>query len=113
LAASRSGDFSALLAVLDPNVVLRADSAAVAASISAQARGVQGAPPLAPEIRGAEEVARTFAGRARTAQPALIGGLPGLVWAPGGSPRAVFGFSIAAGKIIAIELVANPERITE
>src|SRR6266567_3060637 len=50
LAASRAGDFSALIAVLDPNVVLRADSIAVAASLEAQRRGVAGAPALAPEI---------------------------------------------------------------
>jgi RNA polymerase sigma factor (sigma-70 family) len=113
LAASRGGDFSALLAVLDPNVVLRADPVAVAESLAAQARGVRGAPALAPEIRGAEEVARTFAGRARAAQPALITGIPGLVWAPGGETRAVFGFTISGGKIVGIELIADPERIRQ
>jgi RNA polymerase sigma factor (sigma-70 family) len=113
LAASRGGDFSALLAVLDPNVVLRADPVAVAESLAAQARGVRGAPALAPEIRGAEEVARTFAGRARAAQPALIVGVPGLVWAPGGETRAVFGFTISGGKIVGIELIADPERIRQ
>jgi RNA polymerase sigma-70 factor (ECF subfamily) len=113
LAASRSGDFSTLLSVLDPNVVLYADPVAVADSLAAQARGVRGAPALAPAIRGAEDVARTFAGRARAAQPALIADVPGLVWAPGGKPRAVFGFTISGGKIVGIELVADPERIRE
>src|SRR6266498_2035175 len=79
LAASRSGNFNALLAVLDPDVVLRADSTAVKV---AAAREAVGAPKLAPEVRGARTVAESFAGRAAAAQPALINGAPGLVWAP-------------------------------
>src|SRR2546426_6088726 len=74
LAASRGGDFEALLAVLDPEVVLRADRAAVQIGASG-------------EVRGAAAVARTFAGRAKEAQPALIDGAAGLVGAPGGRPR--------------------------
>src|SRR5262245_50549224 len=65
LAAARGGDFAALLAVLDPDVVLRADPAAVQASLARQAAG---APALAPEIRGADAVAKTFVGRAKAAQ---------------------------------------------
>jgi RNA polymerase sigma-70 factor (ECF subfamily) len=65
----------------------------------------------AQEVRGAKSVAETFAGRARVAQPALVNGTPGLVWAPGGQPRVVFGFTYARGKIVAIELVADTERI--
>ena len=98
LAASRGGDLTALLAVLDPDVMLRADRAAVQT-------GAQ------EEVRGAKAVAETFVGRARAAQPALVNGEPGLVWAHGGRPRVVFGFTIANGRIIAIELFANPERI--
>lgn len=98
LAASRGGDFEALLALLDPDVVLRADRAAVQA----------GAPS---EVRGAAAVAGTFAGRARVAQPALVDGAVGLVWAPGGRPRVVFGITIVSGKIVAIELVADPVRL--
>src|SRR5919202_1031947 len=100
LAASRGGDFEALLAVLDPDVVLRADRAAVAA----------GAPR---KVRGAEEVAGTFAGRARAAQLALIDGAAGLVWAQRGQPRVAFGFTIANGRITQIELVADPERLRQ
>ena len=100
LAASRGGDFAALLALLDPNVVLRADRAAVETGAEA-------------EVRGAPAVAKTFAGRARAAQPALIDGAPGLVWAPGGQPRVVLNFMFSAGKIVAINLVADPERIAE
>ena len=94
--------------MLDPDVVLRADRIAVQASAAAQAKG---APALAPEIRGAAAVAETFSGRARAAQPALIDGAVGLAWAPGGQPRAVFRFTIAGGKVVAIELIADPERI--
>jgi RNA polymerase sigma factor (sigma-70 family) len=98
LAASRGGDFEALLAVLDPDVVLRADGAAVRMGAT-------------KEVRGAAAVAETFSGRARAARPALVDGAPGLVWASGGRPRVVFDFTIADGKIVEIEMVADPERI--
>ncbi len=98
LAASRGGDFDALLAVLDPDVVLRADRAAVRAGASR-------------EVRGAPDVARQFSGRARFAQPALVDGAVGAVWAPGGRPRVVFGFTITRGKIVAIDILADPERL--
>src|SRR5262249_53785974 len=98
LAASRAGDFGALLALLDPDVVYRADSAAIAMS-------------AAGEVHGAQEVAKQFIGRARVAQPALINGAVGLVWAVGGQPRVVFGITIRSGKIVAIDLIADPERI--
>src|ERR1043166_1582628 len=98
LAASRGGDMAALLAVLDPEGVLRADSAAVQMGASG-------------ELRGAEAVAATFSGRARAAEPALVDGAAGAVWAQGGRPRVVFGFTITGGKIIAIDLVADPERL--
>ena len=98
LAASRAGDFDALLALLDPDVVFRADRAAVATGASA-------------EVRGAPAVAQQFAGRARVAQPALVNGAAGLVWAPGGQPRVVFDFTITGGKVVAIGLIADPERL--
>jgi RNA polymerase sigma factor (sigma-70 family) len=99
LAASRNGDFAALLAVLDPDVVLRADDAAVHA----------GAPA---EVRGAPAVADTFSGRARFAQPALVNGAVAAVWAPGGRPRVVFGFTVTHGKIVEIEILADPARLS-
>jgi len=98
LAASRNGDFEALLAVLDPDVVARADAAAAAMGADA-------------EVRGADDVTKTFAGRAKAARPAMVGGEPGLVWAQGGVPRVVFVFRAARGRIVEIELVADPERI--
>jgi RNA polymerase sigma-70 factor (ECF subfamily) len=100
LAASRGGDLDALLVLLDPDVVLRADRATVQAG-------------AASEVRGAAAVAATFSGRAQAAQPALINGAPGAVWAPGGQPRVVFGFTIANGKIVAIDLLADPERLRQ
>jgi RNA polymerase sigma-70 factor (ECF subfamily) len=98
LAASRGGDFDALLELLDPQVVLHADAAAV--RIGAD-----------QEVRGAGLVARTFAGRARVAQPALVEGSPGLVWASAGKPRIAFAFTIVDEKIAAIELIGDPERL--
>jgi RNA polymerase sigma-70 factor (ECF subfamily) len=97
LAASRDGDFDALLTLLDPDVVLRTDPAAAQSG--------------AAEARGAEAVSRTFAGRARAARPALIDGAAGLVWAPGGLPRVVFGFTVTHGKITAIDILADPEHL--
>jgi RNA polymerase sigma-70 factor (ECF subfamily) len=110
LSASRNGDFDALLAVLDPEVVLRADRAAVDASAS---RHGQGAPALSPEVRGALVVAETFSGRARFAQPALVNGAVGAVFAPGGEPRVAFNFRIAGPKIVEIEILADPARLSE
>jgi RNA polymerase sigma-70 factor (ECF subfamily) len=100
LAASRNGDFDALLAVLDPEVVLRADEAAVQT-------GAQS------EVRGAAAVADTFSGRARVAQPALVNGAVGLVWAVGGRPRVVFRLTITSGKIAAIALIADPDHLSQ
>jgi RNA polymerase sigma-70 factor (ECF subfamily) len=108
LAASRGGDFGALLAVLDPDVVFRADAAAVTASLAGRA---EGAPAVAPEMHGAEAVARAFVGRARAAQVALIDGVPGLVWAPDGAPRAAFLFTTEGDRIVGMDLVADPGRL--
>jgi RNA polymerase sigma-70 factor (ECF subfamily) len=66
----------------------------------------------ASEVRGAKAVAETFSGRARAAEPALVNGAMGLVWAHGGRPQVVFEFTLAHGKIVAIDLVADPERVS-
>jgi RNA polymerase sigma factor (sigma-70 family) len=100
LAAARDGDFEALVALLDPDVVLRADPAAVQVGADA-------------EVRGAPAVAGAFAGRARIARPALVDGVPGAVWAPGGRPRVAFAFAFAGGRIAAIDLVADPDRLRQ
>jgi len=100
LAASRNGDFGALLALLDPEVVLSADEEAVRVGASGL-------------VSGAQAVAETFSGRARAAQLALINGQPGLVWAPGGQPRVVFGFTVAEDKITGIRLLADSMTLGE
>jgi RNA polymerase sigma-70 factor (ECF subfamily) len=110
LAASRDGDFDALLALLDPDIVLRADHVAVQTSQSKQRLG---APKLAPDVRGAAAVAEAFSGRASAAQPALVNGSVGAAWAPGGTPRSVYTFTIARGKIVAIDVVADPRHLRE
>jgi RNA polymerase sigma-70 factor (ECF subfamily) len=95
LAAARAGDFEALLAVLDPDVVLRADETAAGL----------GSPP---EVRGADAVAG-FLRRARGAKAALANGAPAVVWAPGGEPRVVLRFTIAADRIVEVDATANPD----
>src|SRR5207245_7188671 len=100
LAASRRGDFDALLAVLDPDVVLRGDAAAM-----------RGAPP---EIRGAAAVAeRAVRGGARAAQPALVNGAVGGVVAPRGRLLMVLNFTVAQGKVVEIEAIGDPERLRQ
>jgi RNA polymerase sigma-70 factor (ECF subfamily) len=98
LAASREGDFDALLTMLDPDIVLRADNAA--AQMGADA-----------EVIGARAVAGVFSGRAKALRPALIDGAPGAVWTLRGETRVVFAFTITGGTITAIEQIADPERI--
>jgi RNA polymerase sigma-70 factor (ECF subfamily) len=95
-----------LLATLDPDVELRADAAAVQASLARQ-----GAPQLAAQARGVDAVARVFKGRAQAAQLALIDGAPGLVFAPGGQPRAVIEFVIEEGRIVEIALIGDPDNL--
>jgi hypothetical protein len=68
---------------------------------------------LAEEVRGAAAVAGVFSGRARAARPALVDGAAGAVWAPGGQPRVVLSFTIAQGRIVAIELLADPARLRQ
>ena len=105
LAASRKGDFNRLLAVLSPDVVLRADQLAVTTAVARQRHG---APDLLPELRGAEAVATVFKGRAQGALPALIDGEPGAVWAMGGQVRSAFLVTIKQGQITGIEIVMDP-----
>ena len=105
LAASRRGEFDALVALLDPDAVLRADRAAVRMATANRGRG---APLLEPEVRGASAVAKILVGQAQAAQLALIDDTPGAVWAPGGRPRAVFAFHVIGDTIAEIEVVTDP-----
>jgi len=98
LKASRDGDFEGLLAVLDPDVIFRADQAA-------QRLGSLG------EIRGAAAVAETFKGRAQAAKPALVDGALALAVIFGGQLRIVLWLTISGERISAIEAVADAERI--
>ncbi len=109
LAASRDGDFERLIAVLSPEVVLRADEAALRA---AAARPGQ-APVLAAEIRGASRVANAFKGRAQGASPALIDGDAGAVWAVRGHLLAAFVFAIGRDTIAGIDIIMDPVRLAE
>ncbi len=68
---------------------------------------------MSREVRGAGAVAATFSGRARGAQPARVNGAVGAVWAPGGRPRVVFGFTITRGKIVEIDILADPARLRQ
>ena len=101
LAASRAGDFDALLAVLDPTVVFRFDA---------------GTSPLArPPITGAPAVARQLLARgsrfAPQARPALVNGAAGVVVGPAHKPFAVVGFTVAGGRIVAIDVITDPEKL--
>ncbi len=110
LAASREGDFDALLTMLDPDIVLRADAAAaqMGADSADAAAARMGA---ASTVTGARAVAGFFSGRASAVRPALIDGAPGAVWTLRGEPQVVFAFTITGGTIAAIELIADPEHI--
>ena len=102
LAASREGNFDALLELLDPDVLLRADSGALP-------------PPATTEVRGAEPVAHlaaAFSQLAGEARPALVNGAPGLLTTtPRGEPYAVMGFTISNGRIVQIDILADAERL--
>lgn len=100
LAASREGNFDALLALLDPSVVLRADAAAVRFGATA-------------EVRGPAGVAETFSGRAQGARLSLVDGMPGAVWSVGGKPRVVFAFVVEGGAVRAINLLAEPSLLAQ
>lgn len=109
LTASRDGNFEKLLSVLAPDVVFRADDAAVKAAAAYQWGG---ATTLPAEARGVRQVADTFKDRARGVKPALIDGVPGAVWSVMGQTRAAFLFTVEDGAITQIELVMDPDRLS-
>ncbi len=100
LAASHAGNFDALLALLDPDVVFRHDITVVPAGAS-------------PEIRGAVSVAREFSGRAHGARLALVNGTVGIVVAPQGRLFLVLNLTVTRGKILEINVVADPARLRQ
>ena len=100
LAAAHDGDFDALVAVLDPDVVLRADGGAI--------------PGLSAHVRGAENVAgraRIWSRVALTMRRALVNGTPGFVSLRDGRPFSVAAMTISSGKIVEIDILADPERL--
>jgi RNA polymerase sigma factor (sigma-70 family) len=103
LAASREGDFERLLAVLDPDIVVRSDGGAAR-------------PGLVSVVRGAEAAAKqamSFRRFAETSTRALINGIPGgVAWAPDGSPFAVISATVAGGRIVSIDVLADPDRLS-
>jgi RNA polymerase sigma factor (sigma-70 family) len=103
LAASREGDFEGLLAILDPDIVLRADA---------------GTGPFGPSVlvRGAREVmaqARQFAPLARFARRVLVNGAPGFLVARDGEPVALLAATVAGGKITELDILADPVRLRQ
>ena len=102
LAASRAGDFDALLAVLDPDVVLRAD-------------GIAARPDGVTQVRGASVVAGqalVFRRFAESAKRVLVNGIPGAVtWTPDRRPFSLVALTVSGGRIVAIDVLADPERL--
>jgi RNA polymerase sigma-70 factor, ECF subfamily len=103
LAAARNGDFEALVEVLDPDVVFRAD------------RGRMAIPGTRPVATGVEDVAEQVLARAPRfasfARPAVVNGSAGLIVVPRDRPIAVIGFAIAHDRIVEIDLVADPDKL--
>jgi RNA polymerase sigma factor (sigma-70 family) len=100
IAASRAGDFDGLLAVLDPDVVLRPDAEAVRLGAFT-------------ETRGADAVAHLMRGGAQAARLALVGGTPGVAWAPRGRIRGAIAFEMVDGRIVEIDIIGNAEHLEQ
>jgi RNA polymerase sigma-70 factor (ECF subfamily) len=104
LAAARDGDFERLVAVLDPDAVVRAD-------------GGTARPGLVGVTRGAKAVAEqamSFRRFGETATRVLVNGVPGgVAWSPDGSPFAVLALTVRGGKVVAIDILADPERLAQ
>jgi len=98
LAASKDGDFGALLELLHPEAVLRYDTAAAQMG-------------SAEDLRGADAVARFLSGKARAARLVLVDGAPGWVWSLHGEPQVVFAFTVEDGLVTAIDIIGDRERV--
>jgi ketosteroid isomerase-like protein len=102
-AAARGGDFDALVAVLHPDVVLRSD-------------GGLARPAASRVVRGATAVARgalAFAQPSALLRPVLVNGAAGVVVIAAGQPFSVMGFTVANGKVVEIDAIADPERLRQ
>jgi len=104
LAAARDGDFEALLAVLDPDVVVRSDGGAERPQLVSFARGAQ----------AVAQQAMSFRRFAESASRVLVNGTPGgVAWLPDGRPFAVVALTVRGGRIAAIDVLADPERLAQ
>ena len=104
LAAARAGDFERLMDVLDPDVVARADGGA-------------GRPGLVGVTQGARAVAEqamSFRRFGETATRVLVNGIPGgVAWSPDGTPFAVLALTVRGAKVVAIDVLADPDRLAQ
>jgi RNA polymerase sigma-70 factor (ECF subfamily) len=103
LSASRAGDFDALVAVLDPDVVLRVDVGAGLIGVS-------------QELRGAHKVAGQalmFSSGARYGRQVLVNGAAGILSARDGTALSVLAFTVRDGRITRVDILADPERLAE
>jgi RNA polymerase sigma-70 factor (ECF subfamily) len=102
LAAARAGDFDALVALLDPDVVFRVD---------AGPRAPQTGPPVVGAAAAARAVLALGAPYAPLCEPALVNGAAGLIVAPGGRLLAASAFTVVGGRIASIDVVADPAKL--
>jgi RNA polymerase sigma factor (sigma-70 family) len=110
LRASREGDFGTLLRLLDPEVELRADADVVAA---AAPYAEHGAPLLTTRARGADAVARVFAGRARETRWAEVDGFIGAAYAPDGTVQALYWVRTRNGRIARIDVIGAADVLAD
>ena len=104
LAAARAGDFERLLAVLDPDVVVRSDGGVARPGLMSVTRGAQ----------AVAEQAMSFRRFGETATRVLVNGIPGgIAWAPDGNPFAVLAVTVRGGRIVAIDVLADPDRLSQ
>jgi RNA polymerase sigma-70 factor (ECF subfamily) len=104
IAAARAGDFERLLAVLDPDVVVRSDGGAARPGLVSLVRGPQAVAAQAMSFR------RFAEGSTRI----LVNGIPGgVAWAPDGSPFAVLAVTVKDGRIVVIDVLADPDRLAK
>ena len=104
LAAARDGDFDRLLAVLDPDVVVRSDGGSARSGMSSLVRGAEAVAAQAMSFRRFTE----------TSTRVLVNGIPGgVAWNPDGSPFAVLALTVRGGRIVAIDVLADPDRLAQ
>ena len=104
LVAARAGDFERLVAVLDPEVVLRTDGGAARPNLTRLLRGPQ----------AVAERAMTFRQFGATATRVLVNGIPGgVAWKPDGTPFSVLAMTVKGGRIVEIDVLADPDRLRE